>query len=75
MLQAQVIERGRSESGLYADLLLVEPNGDSYAVRCLAKEDGTELCGDPEAIDYLNERYGSKAVCFTARDATLAGDD
>jgi len=71
VLTAKVLAHVPTPEGPQADLLLIEPNGDSTQVRCLAKESGTEIAGESDYIDYLNRRYGPQMVSLTARWATL----
>ncbi len=54
------------------DVVLTEPNGDTHLVTCIALPEFTRLEGDGEMLDYLNERYGDRTVCFTARDLVVA---
>lgn len=66
-LQARWVAAVPSVEGRQADLLLVEPNGDEYAVRCLVKPDRKiDLGGQPQDIEYLCARYGTAIVFMTA---------
>lgn len=71
-LRARFVEPVPSPEGVQAIVVLIEPNGDEYLVRCLCKPDGTtEIGGDPGAIAFLNEKYGDHSLCVAAREATL----
>jgi len=71
-LRAQFLESVPSDDGPQADVLLIEPNGDPYRVRCLCRHNGrTDIGGDHEELLYLNGRYGDQAVCGAARAVTL----
>ena len=62
-----------SDDGTQADLLLIEPNGDEHVVRCLCRNDGsTDIGGDGQMVDYLNEKYGSQTVWALSRQVTLS---
>lgn len=73
-LNARLVRRLYSPHGRQAELVLIEPNGDEHEVVCLAKENGTDINGVTENLDYLNSRYGTQAVCFAARRATINSD-
>ena len=70
-LRSRILRPVHSMDGRQADIVLIEPNGDEHVVRCLLRGLETEIGGDPEALTYLNSRYGDPAVCFTAREAVL----
>ena len=53
------------------DVLLVEPNGDSYPFFVKVVGEHTEITGDPSVLDYLEQRYTSPEVCFSCRNALL----
>lgn len=66
-LQARWVAAVPSNEGQQADLLLVEPNGDEHAVRCLVKPDRKiDIGGQPQDIEYLCARYGTSTVFMTA---------
>jgi len=76
VLRARLVELVPSSEGVQADVVLIEPNGDEYPVRCLCKPDGTtDIGGDPDAIAFLNVRYGDNSLCVVAREATLRSLD
>lgn len=58
--------------GKLAEIVLIEPNGDEHPVRCLVRENGTDITGNGEELDYLNQRYGSQSVCEVARGTVLS---
>ena len=70
-LQGRLVGYVYSPEGKQADILLVEPNGDEHAVRCLVKPSGTDLGGDGETLGYLNNRYGPAIVCGVAKQTVL----
>lgn len=70
-LTSRFLKEVPSPDGLQAELLLVEPNGDEHHVRCLARQQGTDIFGDGEMLGYLNGRYGDREVCLVARDAVI----
>ena len=75
-LRARLLQRIPFPDGPLADVLIIEPNGDEYKVRCLCKADGmTHISevGDGDILKYLNEKYSSQAVCALVRGITLAG--
>ena len=70
-LQGRLVGYVDSAVGKQADIILVEPNGDQHPVRCLVRQHGTQIDGDGEMIDYLNERYSPQAVCSVAKWTVL----
>jgi len=60
-----------SDDGRQADVMIIEPNGDEHLVRCLVRPNQTDIGGNPEILQYLNERYGIQAVYKAALAATL----
>lgn len=62
-----------SPDGPQADLLIFEPNGDAYEVRCLCRGDGTEIGGNGDELAFLNAKYGPATVCSVARRLTIVG--
>lgn len=71
-LRARIVRHVPSLLGKEAVLVLVEPNGDEHQVRCLVKEDGTDVAGNGESLEYLNARYGSQTVSGVARRTVLS---
>jgi hypothetical protein len=75
-LRARLVKPVPSLDGVQADVVLIEPNGDEYLVRCLCRLDGsTEIGGDPVVIAFLNEKYGDQALCGVAREAAMKSLD
>lgn len=71
-LRARLVCAVPSLEGPQVEMMLIEPNGDEYRILCLCKRDGTtDIGGDPEAMAFLNAKYGSQAVCGLARQVTL----
>lgn len=70
-LKARFVRQVPSPDGRQADVVLIEPNGDEHPVRCLMRPTGTEIGGDGESLNYLNEKYGDAEVCLTAQGAVL----
>lgn len=57
-LIARLLEPVAFSEGVQADVVLIEPNGDEYLVRCLCRLDGsTEIGGDPGVIALLDDKY------------------
>ena len=50
---------------------VIERNGDNYVffVQLIGAE--TEISGDPDVLDYLEQRYTSPEVCFSCRNVLL----
>lgn len=74
-LSAHLLKSLPSDLGPQADVLLVEPNGDKYTVRCLCKPDGTTdvgEAGNARNLSYLAAKYGSQNVVSLLRRATLS---
>ena len=71
-LRARLVERVTSDDGPQAVLVLTEPNGDEYTVRCLCKQDGTtDLGGRADEIAFLNLKYGQQTIWALSRQITL----
>lgn len=70
-LTVQVLEWSRGPYGPMGEVLLLEPNGDSYPFFVKIVGEETEITGDPTVLDYLEDRYSSPVVCFTCRNALL----
>lgn len=70
-ITAQVLERIQTPDGIVADLLVIEPNGDSTFVTCTVFPTTTEVDGDGDLLAYLNERYGDREFCQIVRRAAL----
>jgi hypothetical protein len=70
-LRSRFICEVPSPDGRQADVAIIEANGDEHIVRCLIRPNLTEIGGDFEIVQYLNERYGEEAVCRAALAATL----
>lgn len=72
-LKAVVLSRENTPKGKQAVLLLVEPNGDLHAVKCICRHGGgTEIgeVGNGSVLTYLNQRYGDQTVWALCRAAT-----
>lgn len=72
-LRAFAVRRERTANGLVADVIVVEPNGDEHRVRCICREDGTEIGADGPVVPYLNDRYGDRVFCANVRQAAMGG--
>lgn len=70
-LSARAIHRIETAEGIAAEVIVTEPNGDEYIVRCLCRMEGLTVDGEGDALSYLNERYGDVAFSTTVRDAAL----
>ena len=70
-LNARAIHRIETSDGVIAEVVVVEPNGDEYVVKCLCLEEGTTVDGEGDALSYLNERYGDVAFCTVVRNAAM----
>lgn len=53
------------------ELLVEEANGDRYPVSCNCLPDRTEIGGEEQVLEYLNQRYGPGYFSFTVRQAVL----
>ena len=54
-----------------AEVLVEEANGDLYPVSCNCFSDRTEIGGEDQVLQYLNQRYGPGYFSFTVRQAVL----
>ena len=75
ILTGRFVENVYSPEGKQCMLLLIEPNGDQYLLRCLVKAGGskTDIADDRygATLTYLIERYGRDQVMETARAITI----
>jgi hypothetical protein len=62
-----------SPDGVQADIALIEPNGEEHEVRCLCRENGTEIGGDEYTLLYLNHRYSPDVVSLSASNVVHHG--
>jgi len=70
-LSARAVHRIETSEGVIAEVVVIEPNGDEYVVKCVCRDEGTTVDGEGDALHYLNERYGDKAFCSAVRKAAL----
>lgn len=70
-LSARAIHRIETAEGVIAEVVVIEPNGDEYVVKCLCRDEGTTVDGEGDALSYLNERYGDVAFCTAVREAAM----
>ena len=70
-LSARAVHRVETSEGVIAEVVVVEPNGDEYVVKCLCRVEGTTVDGEGDALCYLNERYGDVAFCTAVRNAAM----
>ncbi|MHB8635520.1 MAG: hypothetical protein ACYC96_03495 [Fimbriimonadaceae bacterium] len=70
-LSARAINRVETPEGVIAEVVVVEPNGDEYVVKCLCRDEGTTVDGEGDALSYLNERYGDVVFCTAVRNAAM----
>ena len=70
-LRGRFIRSVPSPDGPQADIALIEPNGNEFEVRCLIRKTGTDIGGNPAALQYLHNRYGGDKVCLTAQGTVL----
>ena len=70
-LRAEVSEWAEQPDGVHARVRIIEPNGDAIEAMCICRGAETEITGDGEYIDHLNERYGEEEVCMAVRRAVL----
>ncbi len=71
-LTASFVREEYSACGPQGWVVLLEPNGDEFECRCLARPEGkVEIYGDSHTIAYLESRYGRAAVALTAQKAVL----
>ncbi len=70
-LTVTVLEWSKGPGGPMGEVLLLEPNGDSYPFFVKIVGEETEITGDQTVLDYLEDRYSSPEVCFSCRNALL----
>ena len=70
-LNARAVHRIETSEGVIAEVVVIEPNGDEYVVKCLCREEGTTVDGEGDALSYLNERYGDVVFCTAVRNAAM----
>lgn len=67
-LNGEAIRHWDMPDGFHTDVVLFEPNGDSYKVECLIRPNGcTDIGGNPDELFYLNQRYGPQRFCTFVR--------
>jgi hypothetical protein len=70
-LSARAVQRIETSEGVIAEVVVIEPNGDEYVVKCLCRDEGTTVDGEDDALSYLNERYGDVEFCTAVRNAAM----
>ena len=75
-LTARKVRGANLASGVEAEVLLTEPDGNEHFVRCLCKLDGTTDIGDPtegRSMQHLTSTYSEQTV-FSADQQVMLGD-